>query len=49
MRRCLPLIAALLLPGAALAAPSPVRSDDIARFWATYDAVSYTHLRAHET
>ncbi|KOQ65163.1 DUF2268 domain-containing putative Zn-dependent protease [Stenotrophomonas maltophilia] len=39
MRRCLPLIAALLLPGAALAAPSPVRSDDIARFWATYDAV----------
>lgn len=39
MRRCLPLIAALLLPGAAPAAPSPVRSDDIARFWATYDAV----------
>jgi len=39
MRRCLPLIAALLLPGAALAAPSPVRSDDIDRFWATYDAV----------
>ncbi|RXK64075.1 hypothetical protein ERT44_16765 [Stenotrophomonas sp. MA5] len=39
MRRCLPLIAALLLPGAALAAASPVRSDDIARFWATYDAV----------
>ena len=33
------LIAALLLPCAALAAPSQVVTDDIGRFWATYDAV----------
>ncbi|HEL2957694.1 TPA: hypothetical protein UL931_000919 [Stenotrophomonas maltophilia] len=33
------LIAALLLPCAVLAAPSQVVTDDIGRFWATYDAV----------
>lgn len=33
------LIAALLLPCTALAAPSKVVTDDIGRFWATYDAV----------
>jgi hypothetical protein len=35
----LSLLAALLLPCTALAAPSQVVTDDIARFWATYDAV----------
>ncbi|WP_414486749.1 DUF2268 domain-containing putative Zn-dependent protease [Stenotrophomonas maltophilia] len=33
------LIAALLLPCTALSAPSQVATDDIGRFWATYDAV----------
>ncbi|RIA33539.1 hypothetical protein DFO63_1441 [Stenotrophomonas sp. AG209] len=33
------LLVALLLPCSALAAPSQVVTDDIARFWATYDAV----------
>ncbi len=33
------LIAALLVPCAALAAPPQVVTDDIGRFWATYDAV----------
>ncbi|WP_401737780.1 hypothetical protein [Stenotrophomonas pavanii] len=38
MRLIVSLLAALL-PCAALAAPSQVVTDDIARFWATYDAV----------
>ncbi|MEV5118902.1 DUF2268 domain-containing putative Zn-dependent protease [Stenotrophomonas indicatrix] len=40
MRLPLPLMLALLLPFAASAAsPAQVRTDDIGRFWATYDAV----------
>ncbi|MEN5269359.1 DUF2268 domain-containing putative Zn-dependent protease [Stenotrophomonas sepilia] len=39
MRLPLCLVAALLLPCAALAAPPQVVTDDIGRFWATYDAV----------
>ena len=39
MRQSFSLLAALLLPCAALATPPQVISDDIARFWATYDAV----------
>ncbi|HEL2978142.1 TPA: hypothetical protein UMB92_000965 [Stenotrophomonas maltophilia] len=39
MRPLFHLITALLLPCAAVAAPSQVVTDDIARFWATYDAV----------
>lgn len=39
MRLPFSLLAALLLPCAALAAPSKVVTDDIGRFWATYDAV----------
>ncbi|WP_369040539.1 DUF2268 domain-containing putative Zn-dependent protease [Stenotrophomonas maltophilia] len=39
MRRFCCLIIALLLPCTALAAPSQVMTEDIARFWTTYDAV----------
>ncbi|MEG2979619.1 MAG: DUF2268 domain-containing putative Zn-dependent protease [Stenotrophomonas sp.] len=40
MRLSLPLMLALLLPFAAsAAAPTQVRTDDIDRFWVTYDAV----------
>jgi hypothetical protein len=39
MRLPFNLLAALLLPCSALAAPSQVVTDDIARFWTTYDAV----------
>ncbi|MBH1529986.1 hypothetical protein I5T99_13070 [Stenotrophomonas maltophilia] len=39
MRLPFNLLAALLLPCSALAAPPQVVTDDIARFWATYDAV----------
>ena len=39
MRLPLCLVAALLLPCTALATPSQVVTDDIGRFWATYDAV----------
>ncbi len=39
MRLIVSLLAALLLPCAALAAPPQVVTDDIARFWATFDAV----------
>ena len=39
MRLTCCLIAILLLPCTAVASPSQVVTDDIARFWATYDAV----------
>ena len=39
MRLIVSLIAALLLPCSVPAAPSQVVTDDIGRFWATYDAV----------